>query len=366
MMTKHKGLIQTILDYSCSVEAGDRIVIEYLGHEATPFVKDLIQAIYEKKAIPRLIMRDEALEAGLLKEATEVEIQKWLERDLSIIDGAQVYIMIKAPDGSNALGQITPKQMACYQKAYYQPFYKVVLSDMRWVSLRYPSIGLAKNASMSLSDFQKTYFDLCETDYRNLSSQMDALMALMKKTDKVRILGQGTDLSLSIKGQSICKSDGRINLPDGEVYMSPLKSSVSGKISFNVASYYQGKYHEEIVLTFENGRVIWSSAKDSMALKEVLDTDEGASYIGEFAFGLNPKIEKPLGDILFDEKVYGSIHLALGNCYEVAPNGNSSAIHWDLVLIQTPEYGGGEIYFDDVLVRKDGEFLLESLKGLNR
>jgi aminopeptidase len=141
---------------------------------------------------------------------------------------------------------------------------------------------------------------------------------------------------------------------------------VNGKISFNVDSYYQGKYHEEIVLTFENGRVIRSSAKDSMALNEVLDTDEGASYIGEFAFGLNPKIEKPLGDILFDEKVYGSIHLALGNCYEVAPNGNSSAIHWDLVLIQTPEFGGGEIYFDDVLVRKDGEFLLESLRGLNR
>ena len=153
-----------------------------------------------------------------------------------------------------------------------------------------------------------------------------------------------------------------MNIPDGECFTAPVRDSINGKILFNASTIYRGTPFDDIHLTFEKGRVVAHECSNNEALGKILDSDEGARYIGEFALGFHPFIEKPMRDILFDEKIRGSLHLALGQAYEEADNGNRSSVHWDLVLLQEP---GGEIYFDDVLVRKDGKFVLPELAGLN-
>jgi aminopeptidase len=198
-----------------------------------------------------------------------------------------------------------------------------------------------------------------------MSKAMDPLKALLDRTNKVRLVGDKTDLIFSIKDLKSIKCDGKFNIPDGEVYTAPVKNSVNGYITYNTPSQYQGFTFENIRLEFKDGKIINATSNDNQRINEVFDTDDGARYVGEFAIGVNPYILKPMKDTLFDEKVAGSIHFTPGACYDDCSNGNKSAIHWDLVLIQRPEYGGGEIYFDDVLIRKDGMFVLDELVGLN-
>ena len=181
----------------------------------------------------------------------------------------------------------------------------------------------------------------------------------------MRITAPGTDVSFSISGIPVLKSAGKFNIPDGEVFTAPVRDSVNGTVAFNTPSLEDGVTYERVRFTFKNGRIIEADANEPERLQQKLDTDEGARYLGEFALGLNPRIDRPMKDTLFDEKIGGSLHLALGRAYEEADNGNRSGIHWDVVLIQTAEWGGGEVYFDDVLVRKDGLFVLPELEGLN-
>ena len=218
---------------------------------------------------------------------------------------------------------------------------------------------------MLFRSFEDLYFDVCNLDYSKMESAMTPLVELMNKTDKVRIVGNGTDLTFSIKGIGAVKCAGRRNIPDGEVYTAPIKHSVNGVISYNVPSVSNGIKFDNITLKFKDGKIIEATSDKSEAINKIFDTDEGARYVGEFALGVNPFVTRAMGDILFDEKISGSIHFTPGACYKDAFNGNNSAIHWDLVLVQTKEMGGGEIYFDDVLVRKDGIFVLDSLKCLN-
>jgi aminopeptidase len=223
---------------------------------------------------------------------------------------------------------------------------------------------MAQLAEMSKEAYEDLYFDVCCLDYGQMSKAMDVLVELMEKTDKVRILGPGTDLSFSIKDIPAVKCDGRENIPDGEVFTAPVRDSVSGHITFNTPALERGFLFNDIRLDFENGKVVGASCPAGTdKLNEILDVDEGARYIGEFALGVNPFISRPMKDALFDEKIAGSLHLALGQCDDEAPNGNESAIHWDIVVIQTKEYGGGEIYFDGELIREDGRFVDEQLEA---
>ena len=218
---------------------------------------------------------------------------------------------------------------------------------------------------MNKDEFENFFFNVCNLDYRKMSRAMNSLKDLMNKTDNVHILGNDTDLSFSIKGINAEKYVGTFNVPDGEVASAPVKDSVNGYITYNTETTYNGITFNNIRFEFKNGKIINATANKEKELNEILDTDEGARYIGEFAFGLNPYVEKPIGDTLFDEKVKGSFHFTPGDSLEKSDNGNRSSIHWDIVNIQTPEYGGGEIYFDGVLIRKDGLFVLEELKALN-
>ena len=224
---------------------------------------------------------------------------------------------------------------------------------------------MAEQARMSTDAFEDFYFNVCNLDYAKMDKAMDALQELLNKTDKVRLTAVDTDLTFSIKGIGSKKCAGHMNIPDGEIYSAPVKDSVNGYIHYNAPSVENGIEFKDVRLEFKDGKIINATANDTKAVNAIFDTDEGARYVGEFALGVNPYINNPMGDILFDEKIAGSIHFTPGSCYEDCYNGNISAVHWDLVLIQTPEYGGGEIYFDDVLIRKDGRFVLPELECLN-
>ena len=202
-------------------------------------------------------------------------------------------------------------------------------------------------------------------DYGKMSDAMTALQKLMEKTDKVRLVAPGTDLRFSIKGLPAIKCAGTCNIPDGEVYTAPVKDSVNGVISYNAPSMQQGLKYENVRLEFKNGKIVSATSNYPEQINKIFDTDDGSRYVGEFAIGVNPYVNVPMGDILFDEKIAGSIHFTPGCCYDECDNGNRSSIHWDLVLIMTEKYGGGEIYFDDVLVRKNGLFVLPELECLN-
>jgi aminopeptidase len=196
---------------------------------------------------------------------------------------------------------------------------------------------------------------------------MDPLVTLLERTDAVRITGPGTDLRFSIKGMPAVKCDGHRNIPDGEVYTAPVLESVEGTITYNTGSLQRGDLYDGVRLTFSKGRIVESGCAvgDPDKLRAILDQDEGARRVGEFAFGLNPHLTEAMLDILFDEKIGGSIHFTPGNAYATCDNGNRSGLHWDLVLLQTPGHGGGTITFDGVEVRRDGRFVLPELEGLN-
>jgi aminopeptidase len=224
---------------------------------------------------------------------------------------------------------------------------------------------MAQLAKMSTSKFEEFYYNVCNLDYGKMSKAMEPLIDLMERTDKVQIKGPGTDLTFSIKGMKAIKCDGKRNIPDGEIYTAPVRDSVQGYITYNTPSLYQGFTYDNVRLEFSNGKIVSADGNAPERLEQIFNTDEGARFIGEFALGVNPYINSPMMDILFDEKISGSIHFTPGMAYEDADNGNRSAIHWDLVMIQTPEYGGGEIIFDGVTVRKDGKFVIPELECLN-
>jgi aminopeptidase len=242
---------------------------------------------------------------------------------------------------------------------------EIRLPDTRWVVLRYPSAAFAQLAGMSEEAFEDWYFKVCTMDYAKMSRAMDGLVDLMARTDRVSVRGPGTDLSFSVKGLPPVKCDGSMNIPDGEVYTAPVRDSVNGVISYNAPAEHENFVFEGIRFEFEGGRIVKATANDSERVNRILDVDEGARYVGEFALGLNPHINRVMKESLFDEKIAGSLHFTPGNSYDDCFNGNRSALHWDLVLVQTPEWGGGEIWFDGVLIRKDGLFVLPELEGLN-
>ena len=284
--------------------------------------------------------------------------------DLDQMKGMQAYIAIRAGNNTAELADVPSEKLNLYSKLS-RPTLDYRVNETKWVVLRYPNYSMAQLANTSLENFEDFYFDVCTLDYRKMSEAMTPLVDLMNRTDKVQIKGPGTDLTFSIKGIGAVKCDGLRNIPDGEVYTAPVRESMNGIISYNTPSEEQGFTYENIVFQVENGKIVKATANDTKKINDLLDVDEGARYFGEFAIGVNPYILHPMKDTLFDEKIAGSFHLTPGMCYEDAPNGNKSANHWDLVMIQRPEYGGGEIWFDDVLIRKDGIFVLPELEGLN-
>lgn len=359
-------LAENLISYSCEMKKGEKVLIESYGNTTMPLVRALVKEAYKIGAIPFVEIKDSSVMRQLLMEATEEQLKFMAEYELKRMKGMDAYIGIRGNDNVSEMGDVPSAKMSMYMEHFSKPVHSEErVNNTKWVVLRYPNNSMAQLANKSLEAFEDFYFNVCNLDYSKMSKAMDNLVALMEKTDKVHIKGVGTDLTFSIKGIPVIKCDGKNNIPDGEIFTAPIRDSVNGYLTYNCPAVYQGVTYENIRLEFENGKIVKATANDTERINKVFDTDEGARYIGEFAIGVNPYITTPMKDTLFDEKIMGSFHFTPGKAYDDASNGNKSAIHWDLVCIQTPEYGGGEMYFDDVLIRKDGRFVLPQLEALN-
>jgi len=358
-------LARNLVEYSIDVKPGENVLIDMVGSERE-LTKCLIEEVARRGGRPFVESSDRSVLRTLLKHATKEQMELWSSLDLERMKNMQGYIAVRSGDNVNEFAGIPDANMRLYDQIYRNPVHSEQrVKKTKWVVLRYPSPSMAQLANMSTEDFEDFYFDVCNLDYAKMDSAMNPLQKLMSETDRVRIVSPGTDLSFSIKNIGAKKCSGHRNIPDGEVFSAPVRDSVQGTITYNAPSVYSGVTFQNISLTFENGKIVKAESNDNVRLNEILDMDEGARYIGEFAIGFNPHILHPMNDILFDEKIAGSLHFTPGQAYEETDNGNRSAVHWDLVLIQRPEYGGGEIYFDDVLIRKDGVFVIPELEGLN-
>lgn len=358
-------LAKILIHYSVELKEGEKILIEGGPGEA-PLIKELVREAYRTGAKPFVSLGMQEIQREIMMNLNE-EIASMMARyDSERMKDMDAYIGIRGGDNAAELSDVPEEKKAIFMQFYTKPVHtEIRVSHTKWCVLRYPNASMAQLAGTSTEAFEDFYFRVCCLDYEKMSKAMDPLVDLMNRTKKVRIIGPGTDLEFSIEGINAVKCDGKKNIPDGEIYTAPVRNSVNGYITYNTPALYQGYTFENIRFEFKDGKIVKATANDTERLNKILDTDEGARYIGEFAIGVNPYILKPMKDTLFDEKISGSIHLTPGRAYKECDNGNDSAIHWDLVYIQRPEYGGGEIWFDDVLVRKDGRFIPKELQGLN-
>ncbi|MBQ9072210.1 MAG: aminopeptidase [Bacilli bacterium] len=360
-----KQLSNTIVNYSVKVSENDRVLIQYESVECNPLIKCLIKDIYKNKGIPFVKLLDNELSSLIMENADSKTIDEMVKMKTYEVDNFDCFIRICYTENEYEDKDV-PVSVRKELGSKSQKIDDIRINQRRWVLLNYPSLVDAYKAKMKYEDFYEFSLDVMNVDYKSMNEKIKPLKDLMEKTDKVKIVGPDTDIEFSIKGMPAIPCCGTANIPDGELYTAPIKESVNGFITYNTPSPYRGNIFNNIRLEFKDGQIVNCSCTEHQEeLKEIFDTDEGARYIGEFSLGFNPMITKPMGDILYDEKIMGSLHFTPGRCYEDCDNGNVSAIHWDLVLIQTDIFGGGEIYFDDVLIRKDGKFVLDELKELN-
>jgi aminopeptidase len=359
-------LADLLINYSCAAKAGEKVLIEAIDipHD---FTKALVRSAAAAGARPLVLLKSNEVHRALLLAATEPQWNLIAEVEKLQMENVQCYIGARGSPNVSELSDVLLEKQKIYERTVWSRVHRDVrIKKTRWVVLRWPNASMAQMAEMSTEAFEEYYFNVCTMDYARMSRAMQPLKQLMERTDRVRLKGPGdTDLSFSIKGIPAVACDGRVNIPDGEVFTAPVRDSINGVIRYNCPTLYRGQTHNDVRLTFKNGKVVEASSSATDRLNEVLDTDDGARYVGEFAIGFNPYCTRPMKDILFDEKIAGSIHLTPGSCYDEASNGNKSDIHWDLVMRQTPEAGGGEMWFDNRLVRKNGLFIIDEWTGLN-
>ncbi|MDR3216973.1 MAG: aminopeptidase [Clostridiaceae bacterium] len=358
-------LAKNLVNYSCEVKPGEKVWIDVSGAD-TAFINLLQREVFKAGGEPHVHLSDNRVKREMLMSVTDEQLKFMAERDAKLMSEMQAYIGVRGGNNSLELADVPADRMQAYMSLYsHKVHHEIRVKATKWVVLRYPTEGMSQLSGMSTDAFENHYFNVCNLDYAKMDEAMTSLVELMNRTDKVRLVAKNTDISFSIKDIPSIKCSGLRNIPDGEVYTAPVRDSINGVISYNVPSIENGIKFENVRLEFKKGKIVKATANFTKEVNEIFDTDAGARYVGEFALGVNPYITKPMGDILFDEKISGSIHFTPGACYEDAWNGNESAVHWDLVLAQTPEYGGGEIWFDGVLIRKDGKFILPSLYCLN-
>ena len=358
-------LAKTLVYHSCQVKPRDIVVIEFSGMVASPLVRACVEEIAKAGGTPFCFFHADQMMRPFFTQASEEQYRDYSRVMRQIIESCHCYIGIRSSENPFELADMSMEAQRHHTIHLWKSVHLDVRLQKRWVVLRYPNAYLSVQAEMPSDNFHALFFRVCNMDYVYLSKAIEPLRELMERTDHVRILGPDTQLEFSIKGMPIVPCIGKNNIPDGEIFTAPIRDSVQGVVSFNTPTIYQGIRFERIRLSFQDGKIVDASAAFNQSqLQRILDTDEGARYIGEFAIGLNPFIDRPILDPIFDEKIYGSFHLKPGNSYEAADNGNRSSVLWNLVSIQLPNWGGGEIYFDGILVCKDGSFVHPALKSL--
>jgi aminopeptidase len=359
-------LANLLLDHSCQLQRGQKVLIEAIDLPEPQLVCALVEGAAERGATPLVTIKSNAVLRSLYRTATEESMRLAGDLERIRMERMDAYIGIRGAANSSQHADVPSERMDLYQQHWWHAVHSEVrVPKTNWVVLRYPTDSFAQAAGMSTAGFEDFYFEVCTADYPAMKAAQEPLAARMRATDKVKILAPGTELEFSIKNIPVIPCFGERNIPDGEVFTAPVRDSINGVIRFNTQSRYQGTVFSDIQFEFQNGKIVKATANNTERINQILDSDEGARYVGEWSLGTNNKVRHPMLDTLFDEKIGGSFHLTPGNAYDIADNGNDSRIHWDLVLIQREDYGGGEIWFDGELVRKDGRFLPADLAGLN-
>lgn len=360
-------LAQTLIHHSCRLQPGQKVLIEAFDLPDCDLVCRLVEEASRVGAIPLVSLKSNAVLRSLYRTATEASMSLAGGTEAAVMSQMQAYIGIRGAANSNEFADVPAEKMDLYQKHWWQPVHiELRVPKTRWVVLRYPTPAMAQAAGQSCEQFEDFYFKVCTADYVQMAVDLQPLKARMEAADRVRITAPGTELTFSIRNIPVVPCAGEANIPDGECFTAPVRDSVNGTIQFNTSSRYQGTVFDGIRFEFRDGRIVNASCRNATdRLNQILDSDEGARYIGEWSLGTNNAILHPMLDTLFDEKIGGSFHLTPGNAYDEADNGNRSRVHWDLVLIQRAAYGGGEIWFDDELIREDGFFLPQDLQPLN-
>ncbi len=361
-------LAEKILKNSVELKKGEKIYIEAFSESTKDLFNEFIRIAAKMGAIPFYFYNDNSFVKNLVENSNPNQIEQYAKWHAGLMDEMDCYVAVRGYDDLFALSDIAPAKMKAYNQIYYNMVhFDRRIAKTRWCVMRYPNDTMAAVSKMSRKALEDFFFEACLVDYKKMGKAMKPLKDLMDKTDKVRIKGPNTDLEFSIKGLKAIVCDGKMNIPDGEVYTAPVKNSINGHIQFNTDTVYGGTFYSNVYLEFKDGKIIKAESRaNNDKLQKQINVDEGARYMGEFAIGVNPYIRKEMLDILFDEKIACSLHMAIGNSYnDETFNGNRSSVHWDLVLIQDKAHGGGEIWFDDKLVRKDGLFVLPELKKLN-
>jgi aminopeptidase len=357
-------LATLLVEYSTRLKRGETVLIEAVDVPDEMTIA-LIRAARKVGAIPFTQIQRARISREVALKATDRQLNLTASHELARMKKMDAYIALRGSNNITELSDVPVEQMKLVAKKMRRVQDQRV-QKTKWVVLRWPTPSMAQLAGMSTEAFEDFYFEVCTLDYRKLQPGMKALKALMERTNRVEIKGPGTELRFSMKGIPAIICGGDRNIPDGEVFSCPIKDSVQGHVTFNAPTIYQSIGFDGIRLEFRDGKIVDATSNQTEKLNKILDADPGARYIGEFSLGFNPHILHPMRDILFDEKIAGSFHFTPGQAYEEADNGNRSQVHWDMVNIQRPDYGGGEIYFDGKLVRRDGEFLPKQLRSLNR
>lgn len=360
---RYQKLANLLVGYSTALKKGDRVLLD-VTDVPDEFTVELLRAARKVGALPLVEVRHSRINREVLMGTTEPHAKIVRDVELFRMKRVQAYIAIRGSSNSTENADVPSARMSLYSRIT-RPVLNYRVGKTRWCVLRWPTASMAQGAGMSTEAFENLYFDVCTMDYRKMARAMVPLERRLKRADRIHIKSPGTDLTFSVKGigAKMCKGDR--NIPDGEVFSCPVKTSINGRIQFNTPTLYSGTKFENVCLEFKEGKVVNATANNTKRLNEILDTDAGARYTGEFSFGFNPYILNPMCDILFDEKIAGSLHLTPGQAYAECDNGNRSAVHWDMVLIQRPEWGGGEVWIDGELVRKNGLFLPADLIPLN-
>ncbi|MBC7808814.1 MAG: aminopeptidase [Akkermansiaceae bacterium] len=360
-------LARLLVTHSINVQPGEKVLVENTD-VPTEFTVALIEAIGEVGGLSLVITHQQQVLRSLIKNATEEQMKTIGDIETVRMEAVQCYIAVRGTYNSSEYSDLPGDNMAIYEKQWWHRVHsKIRVPKTKWVVLRWPHPSMAQSAGMSTEAFEDFYFRVCGgVDYKQMERAVEPLQQLMASTDRVRITGPGTDLSFSIKGIGAIPCTGHRNIPDGECFTAPVRDSVNGTLQYNCDTVYRGTVFSGVRFRFANGKIIEADAGGNTAkLNALLDSDEGARYIGEWSLGFNPFVTIPMRDTLFDEKIAGSFHMTPGNAYDIADNGNKSQIHWDMVCLQDAKNGGGKIYFDDVLIRENGIFTLPELQSLN-
>ena len=361
-MTK---LADVLINYSTEVKAGDKILIEAID-VPLEMTCELVRIAREAGGEPFVTLKSNTINRALMMHGSDVQMNLMADFETARMKEMDCYLGVRGSHNIAELSDVPADALKRYQDTVWtRAHIETRVPHTRWCVLRWPHPAMAQQANRSTQRFEQFYFDVCTLDYAKMARAMQPLADRMKAADQVRIVGPGTELTFSIKDIDAIPCDGKRNIPDGEVFTAPVKDSVNGTIQYNARSIYLGTIYDDVRLVFRDGKIVEATSTNTAKLNEVLDSDEGARYVGEFAIGFNPYVTEPMLDILFDEKIAGMFHFNPGPAYEEGDNGNHSSVHWDLVCLQDEANGGGEIWFDGELIRKDGLFVVDDLKGLN-